>query len=355
MNLKKDKILVLYAEVMPYNVVCFKNFVQTTNGEIRVICWGKEKKLTPYEPPAINNISYYIQYEFKVDKIKKLIDSYQPDIVYVVGRMEQDYLAACLYARGKGIPVIGTSDNQFSGNWKQKVSKLFSRYLWQRYFTYMMVPGLYQYEYMRYLGFKREQILFPQYCADTDLFNHYYYENKNAIPKKKQYILFVGRLDTVKGLDILMDAFVELKNESYIDLNLMIIGNGPLANTIPKRSDIIHHSFLEQENIIKLLPEVAFFCLPSRREPWGLVIHELAAAGIPIIATTICGASAAFVKNGYNGILIKTCDKQLLKNAIVQMHNLSVAELSLYGERSFHLSTQITPALWTATIKSILD
>ena len=353
--MKNYKLLILYAEVMPYNVVCFKNFVQTTNREIKVICWGSDKKLTPYNPPEISNIAYLIKSDFNAGKLKNLINSFKPNVIYVAGRMEQDYLTASLYARSKGIPVIGTSDNQFRGDWKQKVSKLFSRYLWRRYFDYMMVPGLYQYEYMRYLGFKREQILFPQYCADTDLFNDYYYKNKNLIPKKKQYILFVGRLDTVKGLDILMDAFVELKNESLIDLNLMIIGNGPLANTIPKRSDIIHHSFLEQENIIKLLQEVAFFCLPSRREPWGLVIHELAAAGIPIIATTICGASAAFVKNGYNGILIQTCDKQLLKNAMVQMHNLSVAELSLYGERSFHLSTQITPALWTATIKSILN
>lgn len=88
------------------------------------------------------------------------------------------------------IPVIGTYDNHFNGNWKQKAMKAFSHRLFKRYFNYMMVPGIYQYEFMRYLGYKRSQILFPQYCADTRLFRQYYEQDQPNNSEKSIFFLW---------------------------------------------------------------------------------------------------------------------------------------------------------------------
>ena len=41
-----------------------------------------------------------------------------------------------------------------------------------------------------------------------------------------------------------------------------------------------------------------------RFEPWGVVIHEAAAAGLPIIASHLCGATTAYVRDGVNGFII---------------------------------------------------
>lgn len=339
---------------MPYNVACFKDYVKTTGGEVKVICWDKRKKLTPYMPIDSDKISYESHLIYNLDRLKILIDNFRPKALLVSGRMESNYLAASLYARKQRIPVIGLSDNQYSGNLKQKISKLFSAILWRRYFDYVMVPGLYQYEYMRYLGFKKEQILFSLYCADTELFNDFYVSKKEKLSTIKKYILFVGRLNEIKGLDVLIEAFTELKSEKKLDLDLMIIGNGPLANIIPERNDIVKYPFMSQNELIKHLSEVKFFCLPSRKEAWGLVIHEFVSAGIPIITTAACGASSIFLKNGYNGYVINACDKELLKNAILKLNLLSNDELEQFSERSYNLSKQIVPGLWTASVNSIL-
>jgi len=352
--MSKPKILVLYSEIMPYNVVCFKDFVKTTGGEIKVICWDEKKKLTPYIPIDSEKIIYESHSNYTLDRLKILIDNFRPNAILVSGRMDNNYLAASLYARKQKIPVIGLSDNQYSGNLKQKISMMFSAILWKRYFDYVMVPGLYQYEYVRYLGFKKEQILFSLYCADTEIFNDFYVSKKEKVSKIKKYILFVGRLSEIKGLDVLIETFCELKSEKKLDLDLMIIGNGLLANIIPERNDIIRFPFMSQEELIKHLPEVKFFCLPSRKEPWGLVIHEFASAGMPIITTAVCGSSTAFVKNGYNGYIINSCDKKLLKNAILKMNSLSNDEIEQFSERSYNLSKQIAPELWTASVTSIL-
>jgi glycosyltransferase involved in cell wall biosynthesis len=350
---EKLKLLILYAEVMPYNVVCFKDFVETTGGEIVVISWGEDKKLTPYKPPALAGVRHFTINDYNLGKIKSLIGSFQPDALYISGRMEKVYLEVALYARKQGIPVIGNADDQFFGSWKQLINRIFSNWLWKRYFDFMMVPGLYQYEYMRYLGFKREQIIFPQYCADTALFNNYY-EKAAEAKIEKDYILFTGRLNTIKGLDMLLEAFKELKAEKKIDLKLLIVGNGPLMSVIPKSEDILVKGFLEQKEIIAFLPQVKFFCLPSRIEPWGLVIHEFAAAGLPIICSSECGAATAFVKEGYNGYLFRSRNKDVLKQSILRMANLSNEEIKLFGKRSFELSKQIVPSMWTAAIKSII-
>lgn len=353
MKLHKPKLLILYAEIMPYNVACFRDFVQTTEGEIVVISWGTGKKLTRYEAPPVAGVKYLLINDFNIEKIKLLIQTFQPDALYISGRMEQLYLKAALYARKQRIAVIGNADDQFLGNWKQVIHKMFSVWLWKRYFDVMMVPGIYQYEYMRYLGFKREQITFPQYCADTSLF-HTYYRNSNPAKGTNNYILFTGRLNTIKGLDILLEVYQELKLEKKIDLKLLIIGSGPLLPTIPVTKDIEIEGFLEQKEIIAWLPKVRFFCLPSRREPWGLVVHEFASAGLPIITTDACGAATAFVKNGYNGYVIPANNKESLKNTVLEMSLLTDEEIRLFGKRSYDLSKQIDPAMWTASIKTIL-
>ncbi len=63
-----------------------------------------------------------------------------------------------------------------------------------------MVPGYYQYEYARLLGYKRENILYPLYTADIKLFSNKYKEclslKKNNYPRN---LLFVGRFEKRKG------------------------------------------------------------------------------------------------------------------------------------------------------------
>lgn len=89
MNLK-PRLLVLYSEVMPYNVICFQNFIEDGGGEIIIISWDETKKLTPYIPPFISGIKYFSYNDYDSEKITGLIDSFKPSVLYVAGRMEKN-------------------------------------------------------------------------------------------------------------------------------------------------------------------------------------------------------------------------------------------------------------------------
>ena len=59
--------------------------------------------------------------------------------------------------------------------------------------------------------------------------------------------------------------------------------------------------FVQPDDLPAVLERAGCLVLPSRFEPWGVVVHEAAAAGLPIVCTPVCGAATRLVLDGYNG------------------------------------------------------
>ncbi|MBL0119976.1 MAG: glycosyltransferase [Saprospiraceae bacterium] len=87
-------------------------------------------------------------------------------------------------------------------------------------------------------------------------------------------------------------------------------------------------------------------------EPWGVVIHEFAIAGFPIICSDACGASDVFVRDGYNGYTFKKNDKVSLKRVLKKVLNLPNEQLCMMAHRSHILGGYLTPEMWAATAYS---
>jgi glycosyltransferase involved in cell wall biosynthesis len=215
----------------------------------------------------------------------------------------------------------------------------------------MFATGLPQYEFLRFLGFKKNQILFGAYTANTELFNSTYLNN----PKKKVYnqkvILFVGRLEEEKGIQILLNTVKKISSDK---LKLIVVGNGSLRVEIEKETRVEYYKFMEQKSLLELLPKVDFFLLPSTYEPWGVVIHEMAAAGLPILCSDSVGARWSFVINNYNGFVFKSNSSSALYECLLKAINLSEEKLNLFKLRSFELSKSIKPELWAESINGLI-
>ncbi len=333
---------------MPYNVITFEKFIQNHKDiELHVVSWGEDKKLTNYQAPKMERVFYYKKTEFNLAKLRDLYLQIVPALVYVSGRMEKDYLKICLLCKRDKVITIGSSDNQFFGGIKQKIAGYLGYFLYRRYFDYLMVPGLYQYEYARYLGFSRDQILMPQYSANTELFKNQFTKDKLKTNSLKNTILFIGRLNKVKGIDILIKVHKRLYNENIINEKLMVIGNGPLHPELDLNYDGLQYfPFMDQNELVEKLHEIKYFCLPSRIEPWGVVIHEAVSAGLPLVCTSVCGAASAFLKDGYNGYVFNSDDEASLEKILIRMNQLTEDEIIKMGTRSFELSLQINPEMW---------
>jgi glycosyltransferase involved in cell wall biosynthesis len=145
-----------------------------------------------------------------------------------------------------------------------------------------------------------------------------------------------------------------LYESNQISDKLIVIGDGLLRDTLDlNKEHIIYHSFMPQKEILNFMSKAKYFCLPSIAEPWGVVIHEAAAAGLPIITTVNCGAASAFVKQGYNGFLFEPGNASKLREILLKMNKKSQNEIQNMGRHSFELSKQINAEMWSDVLLNL--
>lgn len=342
------KLLFLYTEVLGYTESVLKQLIENFDSELLVI-ENDSKKLTPYQFSLESTKCQY----YKKSAIKNLMQTcieFNPNLVYISGWNDIDYLQIAKHFKSKNIPVVSGIDNHWKGTLRQRMASLFSSMLVKPYISYMWVAGYPQYEFARRLGFTPNRIIYNLYTADTNKFTG----NENFNVKKTKNILFVGRFEIYKGYNLLVDTFLKLE-ESCQDWTLTLVGNTKENNELLKNEKIKIYSFLSSEELNKLARESMIFCLPSYHEPWGLVIHEFASSGLALLAADNCGAATTFLINGYNGFIFENRNAQSLEEKLKKIMKMSESELTLMGERSRQLSKRIQPEISAASILSILS
>lgn len=350
------KALILYSHMAGYFYDCLKTLIdQTDIDQVLVICYSPSS-IAPFQFVNSEALSIIYREDHSSQIIEKISLDFCPDIVYLSGWSNYQYLQLGKKFKKQGIPVVMGLDNQWSGSIKQQLGKILYPFIYRRSSTHIWVAGIYQYEFARRLGYKKEQILFNLYSANVPLFSKdirlILDMKKNKYPR---IILFVGRFVPEKGISILIDVFRRLKEESSSDWQLWMVGNGPLKEEIYVDTSITVLDFLQPHDLPNLMHRCGVFCLPSNFENWGVVIHEAAAAGLPIITSDACGAGTAFVKHNYNGLVFKSEDKGSLYKCLYKIMSATDDYLLKMAVRSVELSQQITPQVWAATFTSLLE
>lgn len=95
--------------------------------------------------------------------------------------------------------------------------------------------------------------------------------------------------------------------------------------------------------------------LPSRFEPWGVVVHEFAAAGFPLICSNAVGANSAFLEDGINGYVFETNNAGSLEKMMEKIINKSTEELIEMCKISAAKAASITPEKWVESLMSVLN
>ena len=103
-------------------------------------------------------------------------------------------------------------------------------------------------------------------------------------------------------------------------------------------------------NIVPLV-----FVLPSKFEPWGVVLHEIVTSGMPILVSDQVGSIHTFLNNNVNGMSFSYFKKEDFKNKLLKFMHLSDQELLKMGEESVLLSKKKTPAKWVETLNQIYE
>lgn len=153
-------------------------------------------------------------------------------------------------------------------------------------------------------------------------------------------ILFLGRIASEKRVDVLIEAFAELKTR-YRKCSLIIVGDGP-AEVVQKLRrlaepvDNIHFTgFIQGEMKANLLASCDVYCSPAPHETFGLTIVEAMASGVPVV-TVKSGGVAEYVVDGVNGYLIPPNDSEKLARGIENVLISDNATIVEQGLRSTH-------------------
>lgn len=334
---------------MGYNRIVFNELVKNYNVNLYVVAWDKNT-VSDYKTKESINFKLYKRSQFSTSKcILAEFEDKNIQAVMASGWMDKSYLSVCKYYKANGKVTICTLDSQWRNTFKQNIGRLWAKFFITPAFTHAFVAGLYQYEFARKIGFDRNRISTGCYSADTKLFQKES-QNLSNYPKK---ILFVGRFIEKKGLRLLIEVFTSLPSSIRKEWSLTLIGSGKLP--ILNYDNIEIKPFLQPNELAKEVSNYGLFCLPSSYEPWGVVVHEMVSAGLPILCSSECGSKTVFLKSGFNGFEFESGNFDDLRKKLLRFCKMSERELQTMSNNSKTLASQISPKTWAVTFMSFLS
>jgi glycosyltransferase involved in cell wall biosynthesis len=218
-------------------------------------------------------------------------------------------------------------------------------------------------EYLVRLGARPERVFIAMNTADVEAIRarSALSQEERAAQKAalglagKRVIMFNGRLVARKGVDVLLHAFAALKPD-LPEAGLLLVGYGPeearlkeLAAAL-QASGVCFAGHVRLEDLPGYYACADVFVLPSWGEPWGLVINEAMAAGLPVVATDQVGASVDLIRDGVNGYVVPAHDVGALARALRQVLDDPVRAAEM-GRQSARI---IAPVTFDAVAEGIL-
>lgn len=153
-----------------------------------------------------------------------------------------------------------------------------------------------------------------------------------GLPEDATIIFTLGRLDERKGFDLFLEAAGRLARRDDLPSTLFLFsaGNGIEQETRERRrlEAIVESHALDTK--LRWLPVLAeeelplyhsaadIFVLPSRYEPFGIVMLEAMACAVPVVATN-AGGPATVIDSGVTGILVDPTDIEALVDALAEL------------------------------------
>jgi glycosyltransferase involved in cell wall biosynthesis len=139
---------------------------------------------------------------------------------------------------------------------------------------------------------------------------------------------------------------MELSDE-FPDWELHCVGTGELWDDRAIHPKIIHHGFKQPHELAPHLVDAACFIMPSKKEPWGVVLHEMAIAGLPLLASRHVGAATEYLVSKKSGFEFLTAN---LVQELKQMIQTSEADRKVMGACSHELGLRHSHNAWVETL-----
>jgi glycosyltransferase involved in cell wall biosynthesis len=285
--------------------------------------------LSGFRLPGASTI---LRHEYPVTPgVLRILERQRPDVVVVSGWSTFGAQAAIAWCRVKRVPyvlVVESHDHDPRLAWRRAVKKaVVPRIL--RKAAGVLVTGSLVRASMVARGADPRRIETFANTVDIEAFER----RSNELEERRAElrdglgirsgdvaVVCVARLIADKALDVLVRAAAE----AGPPVVPILVGNGPerghleaLAAELGVR--VVFTGAVAWERIAETYVASDVFALVSRHEPWGVVVNEAAACGLPLLLSDHVGAAHDLLRSGENGILVPPGDVKATAAALVQL------------------------------------
>ena len=279
--------------------------------------------------------------------VDELIDGFDPDVLVVNSWHVGAYRRAARRRRGRALRIV-TVHNQWTATPKQVVARVAAPVLLRPTYDAAFVCDERQAVFAEKLGFPAERMLWGVNTCDHGTFAAVAAQRGDTLPPPG--FLFVGRLVADKAIDVLADAYVRYRAQAADPWPLLVAGLGAEASLLTGIDGVEMLGFVQPAELPSVFARAGCLVLPSRLEPWAVVVHEATSAGLPVICTRACGAASRLVLDGFNGAIVSPGNAVGLARALERVAGAGDDDRRAMGQGSMLLSRQYTPERWAQTV-----
>ncbi len=263
--------------------------------------------------------------------LRKLREA-QYDAIILGGYNHLTMLAAAWYARRHKIPYFVMCES-FHGLRRPRYRSFFKRPLvgWIVANASGILPtGKLAREYLISYGGREDRCVHVPNSPDLDGLREQsarLWPQRETIRRElglseKPTIIFVGRLIHKKGVDLLLKALAHVIRTTPCEL--LIVGDGPerdrlidLSQRLGIPSSVKFVGFRQPRELLRWYCAADLFVLPARSEPFGVVVMEALACGLPVVVTTLVGCYPDVINSERVGRVVPPEDTTALAGALI--------------------------------------
>ena len=286
--------------------------------------WGDARRITPFWRPFSRGLA-------------RRLRAARAEVLWVHGYARFFHWVALAEARALGLKLLlrdeATPISAPRSPAKLAAKRAFFLGLRQLVDGYLAIGSLNR-AYYRSQGVPAERLFDMPYAVDNDRFAA---AAARAAPGREQrraglglapgrpVLLFAGKLTPIKAPEVALGALARLKAAAPAGRApyLLLAGDGPLRAALESEAaargladDLRFLGFVNQRELPDYYDLCDVFLLPSRREPWGLVVNEAMNAGRAIVASDQVGSAPDLVRPGVNGAIVPAGDEAALAAAL---------------------------------------
>jgi len=179
-------------------------------------------------------------------------------------------------------------------------------------------------------------------------------KKKYNVPSSAPTVFFMGRLECQKGPDLLIDAVPEVLKK-HKDVKFLIAGRGTMGRQVKRQARKLKLTgavrflgWIPYNRYLDLLNSCDIVCIPSRNEPFGIVLLEAWSTGRPVVATNV-GGLGGNIRNMVDGIKVRPHPNSIARGINYLLdHPRVMARIGRKGKE------KVRKFNWNSTIRKLL-